>query len=111
MKINITLDCGHEIVWHDQPRWSGSDLPFVGRNAWCNVCNTDRNIVDIFPERFVVDIITLNEKEAAMVFYDFQNGIWGYQIMIEDIIDENNWESGFESVEEIEDILLRRGLK
>ena len=82
-KITCTLECGHEIAWHDEPHHPGADLPFVGRVVWCPECESDQEVVELdgFAKAFIsaLDIDDLPEvsKDEFIVVFDLEHEGFG----------------------------------
>lgn len=85
-KVTCALECGHEIVWGDDPAMPGADLPFQGRVVWCPECKDDQEIVEVrgLAKAFIsaLDIDDLPEvsKDEFIVVFDLEHegfGVFG----------------------------------
>lgn len=61
--FHIVLECGHSLKWGEcdsDPTDPNSDLPYAGRLIYCDQCEQDREISEVFPQTVVVALIPLS---------------------------------------------------
>jgi hypothetical protein len=79
---NIILSCGHISSWYDQPLDPGADLPFIGKNVWCNICTKDVEIMNIEPSNYVAIEEILSQDNISQcilkVIYNYIKNSWGF---------------------------------
>ena len=89
--FTMTLECGHEAQWNEEPGDGGA--PVNGLPIYCSECGADQEIVECDPRQYIIEMITLTDTEPQQspspyggftagtqttVFYDTTDGTYGY---------------------------------
>ena len=89
--FTMTLECGHEDQWNEEPGAGGG--PYNGLPTYCSQCGEDQLIEECAPCQYTMETITLTDTEPQQspspyggytagtqvtIFYDTTDGTYGY---------------------------------